>query len=219
MRSPLAHRRLSRPPCRLPESDDGQVDGRPLGLARVRCLLLAPASASSAAAAGRFYIFGNAVLGADHARLGFPRRQASRCRSGARLVLGRKVQDCPYRCVSRLRTVCCGQFSMPPPWLSRDSLLSASTHQRCAPKRFFPLPYKRFFPPFLFLFLLFIKQGLLRTCILAGIPSLVLSFLILFLYPFSFLLFFWIFLTIKLSEKSVYENQQNGQFFNDGVGM
>jgi hypothetical protein len=119
MRSPLARRRLSRPlgpPAACRKATTGRSMADP-SASRARALLascvrlgVGGSAPVDGARRRQIYIFGNAVLGADHARLGFPRRQASRCRSGARLVLGRKVQECPYRCLSRLRTVCCGQF-------------------------------------------------------------------------------------------------------------
>lgn len=63
-----------------------------------------------------------------------------------------------------------------------------------------------------FPFLFFIEQGCDGLRILAGIPSLVLSFIIFFIYLFISFLFLQIYLTTKLCEERVYENQHDGLF-------
>lgn len=144
----------------------------------------------------------------DAARLGFPpRRQASRRTSCACSLVhctgststGASI---PLRVTSSY-CICCAQFSTPPAWFRRASLLSASTptvsRLRALLGAF----------PFLFFSLNRVAMDF------ASWPwpeSRHLSFLLsssLFIFSFLFL---EIYLTAKLCEERVYENQHDGLF-------
>jgi len=148
----MAHRyrRLSRAPCR--KATTGRSTASGLALLASSCVSLGvDRRVDGERRRRRIYIFGNAYVLAA-AVWGFHaspmRRHGASAAHVLCLVEGTGL-PIPLRVTSSY-CVCCVQFSMPPPWLGRDSLLSASAHQRRAPKRFFPHPNK-----LLFLLLLF----------------------------------------------------------------